>query len=74
YFEFSEKKGAAEARNKATQMATGDFIAFLDVDDLWHKSKLEIEIDLMLNENIDVCFFSYELLVHQSNPQKIKVT
>ncbi|WP_431157034.1 glycosyltransferase family 2 protein [Winogradskyella poriferorum] len=73
YFEFSENKGAAEARNKGTQMATGDFIAFLDADDLWHKSKLEIQIDLMLNENIDVCFGSYELIDHQSNPQKIKV-
>ena len=35
------------ARNKAIQKCNGDFIAFLDVDDLWFPEKLSLQIPLL---------------------------
>ncbi|KAB1066526.1 glycosyltransferase family 2 protein [Tamlana haliotis] len=52
--------GAAVSRNKGIYAATGDYIAFLDADDLWKPNKLEVQIRFMETNNCDVCFSSYE--------------
>src|ERR1700722_11062092 len=36
--------GPASARNHGIQRASGDFIAFLDSDDLWHPEKTAIQL------------------------------
>jgi len=52
-----ENKRLGAARNTGFKNATGFFVAFLDSDDLWLPSKLEIQIDfLSKNPNIDVVF------------------
>ena len=38
-------RGAAVARNAATERAGGRYIAFLDADDLWDPEKLERQVD-----------------------------
>lgn len=38
--------GAAAARNTGVKHSSGDFIAFLDSDDFWHKKKLEYQISI----------------------------
>lgn len=42
-------KGIAKTMNKGIEVSTGDFIAFLDQDDIWHPRKLELQLQRFEN-------------------------
>ena len=48
-----------EARNLAIKEAKGEFIAFLDTDDIWLDEKLEEQIKLFSNQNIGLVYGNY---------------
>ena len=54
--------GAGLSRNKALGIAEGDFIAFCDSDDLWKSTKLQIQVNYMVENDIDFSFTSYEII------------
>ena len=68
-----ENKGAAQCRNQGTELAKGDYIAFLDADDLWHKKKLEKQLRFMQANNCDVSFTSYVHIDEHSKPMHKRI-
>ena len=45
------------ARKKAFELCSGDYVTFLDCDDLWIKDKLKLQLSEMLkDQNIGLCF------------------
>lgn len=61
-FQNNKNSGAAVSRNNSLSKSKGDFIAFIDSDDLWLPGKLEKQITFMLNNDIDFSFTAYELI------------
>jgi len=59
--------GVAITRNKGIEVAKGDYIAFLDGDDLWKPEKLEKQIAFMKSHDCDVSFSSYEQMDEEGN-------
>lgn len=49
----AEPAGGSEARNRGVQQSKGEWIAFLDDDDIWHRNKLEIQMQAALKEKDD---------------------
>nr|WP_308757873.1 glycosyltransferase [uncultured Bacteroides sp.] len=50
YFKSERNTSLGQARNLALEKAKGDFIAFLDVDDIWMDDKLEKQISILLSD------------------------
>jgi len=54
--------GVAKSRNLAKKFSKGEYLAFIDSDDLWKKNKLTYQIQFMKKKSSLISFTSYEVL------------
>lgn len=74
YFKNEKNSGAAVSRNKALRAAKGQWIAFLDSDDLWMSEKLEKQINFMKKNGYSFSYTNYEEIDVDGNKTGIKIT
>lgn len=69
----NENLGAAVSRNNGIKESKGEFICFLDADDLWDKEKLKKQIEFMKKQNCAFSFTGYEFADEKGIPNGKKV-
>lgn len=74
YFKNEKNSGAALSRNRALREARGEWIAFLDSDDLWNSDKLEHQINFMNKHGYTLSYTEYEKIDEESKPLRIYVS
>lgn len=61
-------EGSASARNLGIQNSNGKYIAFLDSDDIWLPEKIEKQLRLMIENNLDLVYCGGESFGHAGLP------
>lgn len=61
-YSLESNSGAAVARNNSIAKAQGEYLAFIDSDDMWLSDKLYIQLKFMEKSTIDFSFTAYEIV------------
>lgn len=68
YYCLEVNSGAAVARTKAMELAQGEYMAFLDSDDLWSPDKLQCQLDFMRQGGHAFSCTAYEQIDEAGTP------
>ncbi len=74
YLKNEKNCGAALTRNRALREAKGEWIAFLDSDDLWTPEKLEHQVAFMEKNGYVLSYHEYVKIDEDSNPLNVYVS
>jgi len=58
-YHFQENKGPSSARNKGLSLAQGEYLVFLDSDDIWDRKFLEVMFEKIFTEKLDLVICNY---------------
>src|SRR5436190_7900102 len=67
FYKLPKNQGSGVARNFAIEKASGNYMAFLDSDDLWKPEKLEKQLAFMKANNLPFTFSFYECIDETGN-------
>ena len=59
--------GAGRSRNKGIEFSEGEYVAFLDCDDIWYKNKLKEQLEFMICNDYEISFTSYDIIENKGN-------
>lgn len=72
-WQLNKNSGAGIARDLAVSKAKGDYIAFLDADDLWKPLKLEKQLQFLKENNFHFTFSFYDCINEDGNVLNLRV-
>ena len=72
YFESEGYLNLYQARNEALKYSKGEYVTFLDTDDLWEDNKIEKQLEFFeKNKSAKILYTNYYLFTHSKNDKKI---
>ncbi len=73
YFYADEHVSLYKARNLAIDQSKGDFISFIDTDDLWNQNKLELQIPYFKDSKVGVVYSNLWIFKKKVTKRKLYV-
>tara|TARA_B100001094_G_C18028679_1_gene718929 strand:+ start:80 stop:979 length:900 start_codon:yes stop_codon:yes gene_type:complete len=73
YFLSNKRTTLYEARNLAIAKSKGEFISFIDTDDIWDKKKLELQMPLFEDQEVGVVYSKLWVLNNLTGKKKLYI-
>ena len=73
YFYADEHTSLYKARNLAIDQSKGNFISFIDTDDLWNKDKLELQMPYFKNPEVGVVYSNLWIFKKKVTKRKLLI-